>query len=87
MSEANCPYCEKDFEVDDIENAEEEHQCPSCEKQIMVWTDWEPIHGTAKIDCKNGGNHDYSWGSCYGNDEEIGRCICGKMERNWNWEK
>lgn len=55
-----CPYCEKDFELDDSnleylnsENIITDIECPHCEEMTDVHVDFEPIPSPMKIEyCK-----------------------------------
>jgi endogenous inhibitor of DNA gyrase (YacG/DUF329 family) len=80
MYEVECPYCEKNVEIDtDYERIFEEDvlndmECPECEKNFVFCTNITFSFNARKADCLNDGEHKYE--KTYTIPEEFSRMEC-----------
>jgi hypothetical protein len=64
MSDLNCPYCNAELSVYDVDGFDQEdvnHQmeCGKCEKSFVFQTSISYYFEAEKADCLNDGNHDW----------------------------
>lgn len=84
MSDVNCPYCNKEIEInhDDNYGYEEgrfhQQECGHCEKTFVYTTEISVDHYVNTADCLNGSEHPYEKTVTYPPEFAVMRCkSCG----------
>ena len=94
MSKVECPYCEKEHEVDMCDggdwsqDARREEECPHCEKSFIATVEWNPTFWAEKADCLNGGEHNLKEEGAFPDQiaqTKISCRVCGHVERERKW--